>query len=95
MPAIKPSEVIQYKKEKVIPEYVLDAFNFLIAKNFGSNSSRFTQDSVVEEILKKSPEGVTKEYLFDNHFLDIEDIYRDAGWRVEYDKPVFEFRKKG
>jgi hypothetical protein len=89
MPAIKPSEVIEYKKEKVIPEYVFDAFNFLIAKNFSSKSSRFTQDWVVSEILKRSPEGVTREYLFDNHFLDIEDIYRDAGWCVEYDKPAY------
>ena len=27
--------------------------------------------------------------VFSNHWLDVEDIYREQGWNVEYDKPTY------
>lgn len=32
---------------------------------------------------------LTKDEIFDNHWLDIEDIYREQGWKVKYDKPGY------
>jgi hypothetical protein len=33
--------------------------------------------------------GVSRQEVFDNQWLDIEDIYREAGWKVSYDKPAY------
>jgi hypothetical protein len=30
-----------------------------------------------------------QQVIFDNHWLDIEDHYRKAGWKVTYDKPSY------
>ncbi len=46
---------------------------------------------------------VTSTTVCDNHWLDVEDVYREAGWVVEYDKPgycesyeaTFTFKKDG
>lgn len=31
----------------------------------------------------------SRQFIFDKHWLDIEDTYRKAGWNVEYDKPGY------
>ena len=51
--------------------------------------SHFTQDSLIDYCLKYAPKDVTRSTLFDNNWLDIEPIYRRAGWVVEYDKPAY------
>ena len=81
----------------------------MIAKKWDGHSSKFKQDDIINIILTKmnikmktnSPFMLTDEYLFDNKFLDVEDIYRKQGWVVAYDKPaynetydaIFEFTK--
>jgi len=32
---------------------------------------------------------VAEANIFDNHWLDVEPIFEDCGWKVEYDKPGF------
>lgn len=32
---------------------------------------------------------VPRNVVFANKWLDIEDIYREQGWRVDYDKPAY------
>lgn len=44
------------------------------------------QDAVIKRILIKLP-NVTQAQIFDNGWLDVEELYREAGWAVEYDKP--------
>lgn len=39
-------------------------------------------------ILAKLPD-VTREQIYENRWLDIEDSYRAVGWHVEYDKPGY------
>lgn len=82
---IKPSEVVK-GKEAVYPGVVFEAFNELIAKNFSGGSSTIKQDDVVALMVKK---GLKRQAIFDDHFLDVEEVYRDSGWKVEYDKPAF------
>ena len=101
MPAIKPSEVID-KKKKDIPEPVLECWNTMIAKQFSGSEATVFQDEIVAAIAEAMI--VSKDYVYDQHWLDIEDIYRKAGWSVTYDKPIsyagesyrahFIFRKK-
>lgn len=97
---IKPNEVTQE-----IPEFVIEAANECIKRNYVEikKSSVFTQDELIEQIISKVglSLGVTREQLFKNNWLDIEETYRNAGWKVEYDrpsyyesgKPIFKFKK--
>ena len=32
---------------------------------------------------------LTRQTVFDNGWLDVEEAHRAAGWRVEYDKPAY------
>lgn len=96
---IKPDAVAD---EKVInfPDAVFEAFNQLIAQNFSGGSATVKQKDVVALMVGK---GVEAEEIYKNHWLDVEDVYRAAGWKVMYDKPAyceewfephFEFSKK-
>jgi hypothetical protein len=83
---IKPSEVVQ-----IIPEWVIAGANECILEHYRelAKESKFTQNELIDFVLKKAPEGVTRQTLFDNCWLDIEPIYRKVGWRVNYDSPAY------
>lgn len=85
---IKPSQVVKKKKDG-IPDYVIESFNELIAKHFDGSSSTIKQDEVMSVILSKMPEGSKRQDVYDNNWLDVEDIFRAAGWQVTYDKPGY------
>jgi hypothetical protein len=82
---IKPSEVAE-KKGKNIPKEVSDVFNELIVKEYNGSSATIRQDEVVKLLVKK---GLKESEILKNRLLDVEDVYRKAGWKVEYDKPGF------
>lgn len=84
---VSPEQVVELKK-KQIPDGVIEAFNEIIAKNWNGHSSTVLQDEVVEAIIEKVPRA-TRRKVFDNHWLDVEDIFRSEGWKVEYDKPGY------
>ena len=83
---IKPSEVMQ-----IIPEWVIAGANECILEHYRElrKESKFTQNELIDFVLKKAPEGVTRETLFDNCWLDIEPVYRKVGWKVDYDCPAY------
>ena len=83
---IKPSEIKQ-----IIPEFVIKGANECIQDHYKElvRRSKFTQNTLMKYVLKYAPEGVTRETIFDNHWLDIEPIYRKAGWKVIYDCPAY------
>lgn len=83
---IRPEEVVALKSEGV-PEAVILAFNYCIAANFLNGSATVYQDAVVDRIVSSS--DLTRAMINDNKWLDVEDIYRQAGWIVEYDKPAY------
>lgn len=33
--------------------------------------------------------GLSRQEIFDNRLLDVEDVFRSQGWKVEYDKPGY------
>lgn len=82
---ITPDEVVAVKKV-MLPKKVFDAFNALIARNFYGNSAVVRQDEVVALLVAN---GLSRGDIFAKHWLDVEDVYRAAGWIVEYDKPGF------
>lgn len=84
---IAPHEVVE-KKLNQIPDVVIESFNELIAKNFNGRDATITQDEVIERILSKNSK-FDRRSIYDNHWLDVEDIYRSIGWNVQYDKPGY------
>ncbi len=88
--------------EESIPHEVITAFNHLIKTNWNptSLSAVVPQDAVAK--LAAEALDVTEGVLYDHHWLDVEDLFRAAGWDVEYDKPgynesytaSFTFRRK-
>jgi len=82
---IKPSEVMVLKEQSFPPE-VLEAFNELIAKEFSDGQALVMQEDVVKLIVKK---GIGRAKIFRNNWLDVEDVYRKAGWKVYFDSPGY------
>lgn len=82
---IAPSEVIK-QKEKSLPDEVILVFNELLAQNFSDGRAVVQQDAVVKLLEEK---GLKRGEIFRNHWLDVEEIYKKAGWFVEYDKPAY------
>lgn len=83
---IRPDQAAARKAAK-LPEGVIEAFNDLIALHYDGTSATFNQDDVVEEIMDSL--GMTREGVFQAHLLDVEPVYRAAGWGVTYDKPGY------
>ena len=103
---ITPEEVSQE-----MPDWVIEGTNNCIRKHWVElkQESHFLQEELIGEIWKvfsrengSADREAWEDNLFKNHYLDIEPIYREAGWHVEYDKPAyyedykpnFTFRKK-
>jgi hypothetical protein len=83
--AISPEDV---DLTNVIPKYVTDAVNKLIRKKYrGNGSFTILQKDIIAEIKKNK--NVTSQHLFDNRYLDFEEVYREQGWNVSYDKPSY------
>ena len=83
---IKPSEV-SAKKTTLIPEKVFEVFNEMIAEVWDGHSSTVIQKQASARIA--SALGITVPEVYAEHYLDIEESYRDAGWSVKYDKPGY------
>lgn len=82
---IRPKEVADYKREN-FPDTVFEAFNELIVENAGPGPITVRQKDLVKRMVEK---GLTAKEIFDKGWLDVEDVYRKAGWKVEYDKPGY------
>lgn len=89
---IKPTDVITFKAT-IIPDFVIEAFNKCIAKHYRNNVSIFTQNEVIAAIIElggdKLPEINKRGYIFTNKWLEVEEIYKENGWSVNYDKPAY------
>lgn len=89
---ISPNEVAGLKKSN-IPEFVFEAFNELIARDYQRGEATVRQKDVVELICKKK-EGLTAQAVDDSGWLNVEEAYESDGWSVDYDEALFTFKKK-
>lgn len=88
---ITPDEVVD-RKINAMPDEMLQAVNDLIAKNWNGSEASFKVEEIVSQYFiitgkRKTPTARVK--LFDNHWLDIEPIYREAGWIVRFESPDY------
>lgn len=89
MSPIKPSEVGKHQLV-LLPDFVMEAFNGMIASRCVNGRAKFTQDEVITAIIACcTTQLITRKMVFDNHWLDIEAAYREMGWKVEYTKPDY------
>jgi hypothetical protein len=65
---------------------VFDAFNTEIAKHFAGGSATVRQETVVMRLVEG---GMQRREIYDAGWLNVEEAYRDAGWKVTYDKPGY------
>jgi len=83
---ISPSEIAAQKRED-IPEAVIAVFNRLIAKYWTGERSVVPQSVAAQEIA--SALDCSEDRVYRMHWLDVEPIFIEAGWVVEYDKPAY------
>lgn len=96
---INPNEIIS-EKVKIIPDQVIRVFNELIARNWNKDKSIVFTNEAVEFI--KFLTGASKDTIIQNHWLDVEPLYRENGYEVTYHESqgnesfpsYYEFRKK-
>jgi hypothetical protein len=84
---ISPDEVVE-RKNNLIPDEVIDIFNDLIVLNFRGTSATIRQKDVLKLIAERLNIS-NQQVVFDNKWLDVEDIFRQQGWKVSYDKPGY------
>jgi hypothetical protein len=97
---IRPEQIIN-EKAKHIPDAVISIWNDEIAKAWRGSSAEVIQKDIVGRIAATL--GISRQEVCDKGYVDIEDMFRAAGWRVRYDKPdytesydaYFTFQKKG
>jgi len=68
------------------PAEVLDSVNELIEENLRGREARVLQKDLEARMVSK---GLAVEEIYDKKWMDVEDIYRRAGWTVEYDRPIY------
>lgn len=82
---IRPEDVAN-EKLKVFPDEVFLSVNEMIAQNYRSGYATILQKDLVHLMVKK---GLKSADIYKNGWLDFEDVYRQEGWKVEYDKPGY------
>lgn len=88
MKPLKPED-IGVAKKAVLPDEVIAAANELIAKKWNGHRARFTTDELADKIEKEfiaAGKAITPGKIGKENWLDIEDVYRDEGWKVEFVK---------
>lgn len=83
---ISPDEVVDQKK-KDIPDIVMETWNSNIARNYTSGSSTIGLTDIKDALCAVT--GKTRNEIYKLGYLDIEDVYRAAGWSVFYDTPAY------
>lgn len=83
---IKPEEIAE-AKAKYFPDFVIESVNALIAGCYTNGRANIKQKDIIAEIIKRG--SITRDEIFDKGYLNFEEIYRSAGWSVNYDKPAY------
>lgn len=86
MKPIAPTEVSE-AKAKALPEGVIEVFNTLIALKFNAGAAVLDLAETAAEVAAKL--GLSQKEIFEKGYMDVEPIYRSAGWVVHFDQPGY------
>ena len=86
---IKPidPENVQEAKNCDIPDVIIKVVNEMIVEKWDGSSSTIKQENIVKAVEKRSE--YTSEEIYNNKWMDFEDLFTRAGWKVKYDKPAY------
>ncbi len=69
---------------------MIEAFNRCIAREWDGAFAVVAQETILNEIDGLNPsEAPNARQAFEKGWLDVETLYEENGWDVEYDKPGF------
>lgn len=90
--AIRPDQALAAKTSN-IPAYVIEAANdLLVSKISLSGEATFTVPELADLAIEKARaqgEPISHDKLFENKWLDIEPVFREAGWKVKFIKTPY------
>lgn len=84
---ITPAEA-RRNQTRVIPAAIFDIVNRFLTSRAAVSPIRVFQDEVMQAILTLMP-GVSRNDVYENHWLDFEEAYHVAGWIVTYHRPGY------
>lgn len=93
MRKVKPVSPDEVDFKRNIPDIVVKAFNTLIKKYWDGRQAIVKQPVVIDEIMKGFRDAgapIERQVIWDEHYLDVEPLFRKAGWKVMYDKPAMD-----
>jgi hypothetical protein len=82
---ITPAEIAGAKRN-YIPAVVFDAFNAEIALRFSIGRAIVPQKAVLTRL---QAAGINTTEAFDAGWMNVEESYQAAGWKVSYSKPGY------
>lgn len=90
---INPEELtpdfLMKKKLENIPDAIINATTELIVAGISLSGSVTIKEKDIIKLACKKDDNLTSTKIYDNNWLDIEPIFRLAGWEVSYDKPAY------
>ena len=88
---IKPLSKEEVKRAKTIPDIIIKTVNELLVKNYRNGKAIIMQSEIVDMVSgdSENPDSISRTDIYDNNYLDFEDVYRAIGWKVTYDKPGY------
>lgn len=72
----------EYQKNAFVPDEIIELFNKLIVEKYDGRRSRFSQEEILSLVVKNT--NFIAGDVYRNRYLDVENLYRQAGWFVEY-----------
>lgn len=91
MSEIKPitPEEARNEAKSNIPEFVIIGVNNAIKSHYHKSGFTIKQKDILAEIMKVAPDDMTNNEIFENHWMDFEDLYKNFGWNISYDSPDY------
>lgn len=88
---VKPITPSQVDKDRIVHIHpvMIKTINNLISERWNGTFAEIPQEDIIEEFLKSMHEGWGgRERIFEEKYLNIEVIYRSAGWRVSLENSI-------
>lgn len=91
---VKPITPKQAEKKqhelKDIPDFIFEAFNQKIAESYDKGTAIVYQNDIMNMVADNDDDSKpNRDEVFANHWLDVEEHYRKAGWEVTYHKTPY------
>lgn len=80
-PSVQPisPDDIMGDMENIIPSFVIEAVNNLLRKKYRGEATTILQSDIVDEILLLAKPKITKQKIFDEKWMDFEEVFRKMG----------------